>query len=396
MSIPQLKKVLSKKTHLCIGLMSGTSMDGVDAALVRVNGAGTGTTLELLDGISHPYPNGLKNRLHSLMNADYIPLSEISQMNMLIGELFADAAITLMRKCGTEANEVDLIGSHGQTFWHNPIEEKLFGRQIRSTLQLGEPSVIQARTGIVTVADFRMKDVAFGGEGAPLIPYFDYILLRSNIENRAALNIGGIANITVLPAKGPLEDVFAFDTGPGNMLIDQLMMVLYKRESDFDGFYARKSEPNKLLLQKMMQHRHIKKQPPKSTGREVFGIRYVNKVQFWAERFKCKREEIISTVTEYTAWSIYKNYELFIKPEYPLNRIIVSGGGVHNTELFERVKFYFSPLKVESIENYGIPPDIKEAVAFALFAHETVLGNPIALQKVTGAEQSGLCGKIVV
>lgn len=390
-----LQKLLTKKTRLCIGLMSGTSMDGVDAALVRITGSGLNTKLTLIDWQTYPYPRGLKEQLLECIASDSIALSALSQLNFLIGELFADAVEKLLEKCGIKSTDVDLVGTHGQTVWHNPEWEKIFNKQICSTLQIGEPSVIQARTGIITVADFRVKDVAQGGSGAPLIPYCDYLLFRSKKEHRGMLNIGGIANITVVPANSDKNQVYAFDTGPGNMLIDQLMQELYGEKSDRDGRIAKKAQPDRRLLSKLMRHPFISKSPPKSTGREEFGAGYVKKIREWAENLQLSSEETISTVSEFTAKSIAKNYDLFIKLHHSLYRLIVSGGGVHNRELMQRLRRYFPDTEVETTDKYGIPPDIKEAVAFALFASETIVGNPVNIPGVTGAQSPAILGKII-
>ena len=375
--------------------MSGTSMDGVDAALVRITGSGLNTKLTLIDWQTFPYPRGLKEQLLECIAADSIALSTLSQLNFLIGELFANAVEKLLEKCRVDRKNVDLIGTHGQTVWHNPELQKVFKKQIRSTLQIGEPSVIQARTGIITVADFRVKDVALRGSGAPLIPYCDYLLFRSKNEHRGMLNIGGIANITVVPANADKNQVYAFDTGPGNMLIDQLMQELYGKKSDRDGRIAKKAQPDRRLLSKLMKYPFISKSPPKSTGREEFGAGYVKKIREWAENLKLNSEEIISTVTEFTAKSIAKNCGLFIKPHHKLHRLIVSGGGVHNRELMHRLRRYFPDTEVETTDKYGIPPDSKEAVAFALFASETVAGNPVNIPGVTGAQSPAILGKII-
>ncbi|MFC1732056.1 anhydro-N-acetylmuramic acid kinase [candidate division KSB1 bacterium] len=391
-----LESLRSKKVKLVAGLMSGTSMDGVDAALVKITDSGMSASLQVIDWITCPYPRGLKKRLLSCINAPDKPVAEISQLNFLLGELFADAVLSLLEKCGKRPDEIDLIGSHGQTLWHNPEKETLFGKQTTSTLQLGEPSVIQARTGVVTVADFRSKDVALGGEGAPLMPYFDYLYLRSTDENRGALNLGGIANISVMPAGGGLHDVFAFDTGPANMLIDQLMERLFRRKNDNEGKTAAKTAPNCPLFYRMICHDYIEKTPPKSTGREMFGAEYVEKVLGWAGELSCAKSEIISAALEFTVRSIKKNYELFIKPTCILDRIIVSGGGTHNREMMCRLENLFKPVKIDTIDRYGIPSDIKEAAAFAVYANEALHGNPINLPQVTGAKKSGISGKIIM
>lgn len=395
----QLKSLILKKTKLCIGLMSGTSMDGVDAALVRITGSGLKSKIEAIDGITYPYPKGLKEELTKYISSDSIELSALSQLNFLIGEIFADAVIDLVKKTGYDSSDIDLIGSHGQTIWHNPVRRNLHGRQIGSTLQIGEPSVINARTGIVTVADFRVKDVAFGGGGAPLIPYFDYLIFQSKSENRGILNIGGIANITVIRKNSQVYDTIAFDTGPGNMIIDELMRILFDREMDTNGTVAQMTKPDGKLLEHLMGHSFITLNPPKSTGREVFGKKYVNKILNLGGNRNLKSAVIVSTAVEFTVSSVVKNYELFIKPVCSLDRLIVSGGGARNSEIMKRLKERLTGVTVETLDqskDFDLPSDYKEAVAFAFFANEAVAGNPANIPGVTGARSPAILGKIIM
>ena len=394
-----LQSLLSKNTKLCIGLISGTSMDGVDAALVRITGSGLKSKIEAIDGITYPYPEGLKEELTEYIASDSIELSTLSQLNFLIGEIFTEAVFALIKKTGHDKSDIDLIGSHGQTIWHNPVRENLYGRQTGSTLQIGEPSVINAGTGIVTVADFRAKDVAFGGGGAPLIPYFDYLIFHSKNENRGILNIGGIANVTVVRKNSPVYDTFAFDTGPGNMIIDELMRILFDREMDKNGTVAENANPDGILLEYLMEHSFITSEPPKSTGREDFGKKFVNKMLDLGGKRNVSSEAIVSTAVEFTVASIVKNYELFIKPKCSLDRLIVSGGGTQNSEIMKRLRERLTDVTVETLDeskDIDIPSDYKEAVAFAFFANEAVSGNPVNIPGVTGAHSPAILGKLIV
>ncbi len=391
-----LNSLHAKKIKLCVGIMSGTSLDGIDVALVKIFGSGIKTTISVLDWNTYAYPTGLKLRIQTAVNQNCIKLSELSQLNVLLGELYAQTVLKLLKKNKLDSHKVDLIGCHGQTVWHNPKPEILFGKPVRSTLQLGESSVIQARTGIVTISDFRSKDVALGGEGAPLMPYFDYIFFRSNRENRGVLNIGGIANITIIPRNASLADISGFDTGPGNMIIDQLMGHYFGKPFDSNGRIARKEHPDTVLLSKLMRYSLIKKSPPKSSGREDFGAYYVHRIIEWSKKLKLNPEQVISTVTEFTIKSIIKNYELHIQPRYNLDRIIVSGGGIHNSELMRRFRTQLSGSVIDSSDSYDIPSDAKEATAFAFFANETISGNHAHIPGVTGAQSTGILGKIVV
>ncbi len=377
-------------------------MDGIDTALVRIDGSGPGLKAQLVDWLTTPYPRGLKSQLLDMISAEKTSLNDISQLNFLIGDFFADSVLELLRNTGTAPEDVDLVGSHGQTVWHQPENEMIFEKKIHSTMQIGEPSVIRARTGIITVADFRVMDIALGGEGAPLIPYFDYLFLRSETENRASLNLGGIANFTVIPAGAELNEIYAFDTGPANMLIDLLTKHLFNKEFDEDGKIATLSPSNAKLLSKMKRHPFIAKTPPKSTGREMFGSEYADKILRWAKDMNCSDTEIISTAVEFTVQSIKKNYEQFIQPDYPLKKIIMNGGGTKNKELMKRLMESFrgntgeGGINLVLIDDSGIPADIKEAVAFAVYASETVCGNPVSLPRVTGARSSGISGKIIL
>ena len=390
-----LNTLHAKKIKLCIGIMSGTSLDGIDVALAKICGSGIKATISVLDWKTYAYPTGLKLRILTAVNQNSIKLSELTQLNVLLGELYAQAVLKLLKKNNLDSHKVDLIGSHGQTVWHNPKLNILFEKSIRSTLQLGESSVIQARTGIVTISDFRSKDVALGGEGAPLTPYFDYIFFRSNRENRCVLNIGGIANLTIIPRNASLADISGFDTGPGNMIIDQLMDHYFGKPFDSNGRIARKELPDTMLLSKLMRHSFIKKSPPKSSGREDFGAYYVQRIIEWSKKLKLSPDQVISTVTEFTIKSIFKNCELHIQPQYNLDRIIVSGGGVHNSELIRRFRTQLYGTVIESSESYGIPPDAKEAAVFAFLANETISGNHAHIPGVTGAKNTGILGKIV-
>lgn len=394
-----LQSLISKKTKLCIGLMSGTSMDGVDAALVRISGSGLQSKIETIGGIMHPYPKGLKDELTDHIASDSIELSTLSQLNFVIGEVFTEAVFALIKKTDHETSDIDLVGSHGQTIWHNPVRKNLYGYQTGSSLQIGEPSVINARTGIVTVADFRMKDIAFGGSGAPLIPYFDYLTGSSKTENRGFLNIGGIANITVVRKNSQVYDTIAFDTGPGNIIIDALMSILFDKDMDRNGATAQKAKPDGQLLEYLMKHPFITLDPPKSTGREDFGKKYVNKLLDMGGKRNLNSEVMVSTAVEFTVSSIVKNYEQYIKPKCSLDRLVVSGGGARNKEIMNRLGQKLTGIIVETMDQstiFDIPSDYKEAIAFAFFANEAVSGNPANIPGVTGARSPVILGKIIV
>lgn len=388
-SLTQLSK---KKTKLVVGLMSGTSADGIDAALVEIKDSGVKTKLRQIAFETYPYSHSLKQFILKSSDFKTARLDDITRLNILLGELFADAAIKIVNQANLKITDIDLIGSHGQTISHLPKKNNLFGKSIRATLQIGDPAVIAKRTGIVTVGDFRVADVAVGGSGAPLVPYFDFIMFRSNKQNRGLLNIGGIANITIIPKNAALKNVFAFDTGPGNMIVDNLMKKLFKKPFDKSGHVASKGKLNTVLLSWMLKSKYITQQPPKSTGREMFGNKFV---ELLLEKNKnISKKDIITTATEFTALSIYDAYLKFVKAKVKLDEIIVSGGGVHNLYLMNSLKQYFNPIIVKPIENVGYSSDAKEAICFAVLASETISENPANVLNATGASKNTILGKI--
>ncbi len=383
---------MKKKSKLVVGLMSGTSADGIDAVLVEIKNNGVKTKLRQIAFETYPYSSSLKNFILKNSDVKTARLDDITRLNILLGEFFADAAMKIVKRVKLDIKDIDLIGSHGQTISHLPGKIKMFRKSIRGTLQIGDPAVIAKRTGVVTVGDFRVADVAVGGSGAPLVPYFDYIMFRSNKHNRGLLNIGGIANITIIPKNGSLNNVFAFDTGPGNMIIDNIMRGLFNKPFDKSGHVASKGKLNTPLLNWMMKNKYFTQKPPKSTGREMFGEKFVEKI---LEKTKnVSNENIITTVTEFTAITIYDSYLKFIKNKVKLDEIIVSGGGVHNLYLMNSLQNYFHPIIVKPIEDVGYSSDAKEAICFAVLANEAVSENPANVLDATGASESTVLGKI--
>jgi anhydro-N-acetylmuramic acid kinase len=387
-----LQKLFRKKNKLVIGLMSGTSADGIDAVALRVRGDGERTSFEQLAFSEIPYPKGFRKFLLHNSNASTANLADIARLNILLGELFADAAKRVARRAGTNLSNIDLIGSHGQTIAHYPEARPLFRKKVSSTLQIGDPSMIAKRTGVVTVGDFRVGDVAVGGSGAPLVPYVDYLLFRSKTKDRALVNIGGIANITVLPKNGTLDDVMAFDTGPGNMMIDALMMLFYKKEIDRNGEAARSGKILPGLLRFLMNHPYLKQRPPKSTGREMFGGTFSRTT---VTRWKGHRpEDVIATVSAFTALAIFEAYLRFVRPRARLDELFVSGGGTHNQFILNLLKDLFEGVRVETVDAIGLNVDAKEAICFALLANEAIAGNPANVPGATGAKRKTVLGKI--
>ncbi|MGE5314665.1 MAG: anhydro-N-acetylmuramic acid kinase, partial [Acidobacteriota bacterium] len=339
-----LQRLLSKKTKLVVGLMSGTSVDGIDAALVRIQGSGRQTRFKELAFITHPFPKGMKEHVLANSQPGAGSVDQISTLNMLLAACFADAVKALARRSRVPLSSIDLIGSHGQTVHHMPVPQKLFGKKVTSTLQLGDPSAIAKLTGITTVGNFRTGDMALGGQGAPLVPYFDYIAFRSESKQRALLNIGGIANITILPKACELEDVRAFDTGPGNMVVDQLMKKLFGREFDNGGEVASRGSIMPVLLDALRHHPYFSIKPPKSTGRELFGEKFVSALLASAK--SARPEDVIATATEFTAMSVYDQYRRFGMKKEKLDELIVSGGGAQNPVMMDALQHYFYPARV--------------------------------------------------
>jgi anhydro-N-acetylmuramic acid kinase len=292
-------------------------------------------------------------------------------------------------------NSIDLLGSHGQTIYHNPQGKRYSKKTIRSTLQIGEPSVIAHRTGITTVADFRPRDMAAGGEGAPLVPYADYILFGRNRSSRAVQNIGGIANVTFLPRGCKQHNIVAFDTGPGNMVIDSVIRLISdgRRRFDSGGKIAAQGTVNKRLLSKMLRHPFLKRRPPKSTGREEFGISFANKIYKQAAERSIANADIVATVTAFTAKSIALAYHEFL-PVIP-DEVILCGGGSRNNTLVEMLRCELSDAKMCSTDDFGINVDAKEAVSFAILAWATIKGLTNNVPGVTGAERPVVMGKII-
>ena len=389
-------KLIDQQDKLVVGLISGTSMDGIDTALVHIIGQGKNTKIKLLNFQTVPYPELLKTSLLRIAQTGQGSVAEICQMNFVVGEYFADAVINICNLSNIALHEVDLIGSHGQTIHHLPDETKMFDKSIRATLQIGEPSVIANRTGIVTVANFRSADVALQGQGAPLIPYFDFLMLRSDRVNRMVLNIGGIANVTLLPQNCSLHHVIAFDTGPGNMVIDALMKRLYDKEYDEDGLIALAGNVSEDLLSDLLAHPFFPKPIPKSTGREQFGDAFVNHVLKQGEYYKLTSQEIIATATELTARSIFDSLQLLNMTPDQITELIISGGGCHNRAITRSLQKYFNRSSMMTTDHFNIPVDAKEAICFAVLANETISGNPGNLPSVTGATRQAILGTIAI
>jgi anhydro-N-acetylmuramic acid kinase len=360
------------------GVMSGTSLDGIDVAIVDIRGK----QIAPLAFHSTPYPKLVREALLSISNT-MTHTAAISRLNFVVGELYAEAI-----QCASRKHQPDLIGMHGQTIYHEGQPAEYLGREIASTLQIGEAAVVAERTGVAVVSNFRERDIAAGGQGAPLVPFVDYLLFRHPRRARVALNIGGIANITAIPAKAKPEDVIAFDTGPGNMVIDALVTNLTSGKANYDreGRIARRGQVHERLLSAMMSDPYIDLLPPKSTGRERFGRDFVNGLIATGVAL----EDLIATATEFTARSIAFSLLRTITPD----EVIVSGGGIHNRTLMARLRSLLNMSSLVSTKDFGIDPAAKEAIAFALLAYQTFKKQPANLPSATGAKRAVILGKI--
>ncbi|NPA27282.1 MAG: anhydro-N-acetylmuramic acid kinase [Chloroflexi bacterium] len=378
---------------LVAGVMSGTSADGVDVALVDLRGAPPRLQWNVVHVATYPYPPEVRAAILEAMQPETGTVDRLCVLNMRLGEIFAQAVLQAIEEAGLHPREVALIGSHGQTVWHAPDANP------PATLQLGEAAVIAERTGIPVVSNFRARDMAAGGQGAPLVAYVDVLLLTHPQRVRAAQNVGGIANVTYLPPQegdDALGKAFAFDTGPGNVLIDLAVARLTggAQTYDRDGQLAAQGQVDETLLRAWLQHPYYQKPPPKSTGRELFGPAYLDELWAQAQARGLRGEDILATLTALTAHTIAWAYREFL-PAYP-EEVIVSGGGAHNPVLMDHLRRLLAPAQVRTSDELGLPVDAKEALAFAILAYETWHGRPGNLPAATGARRPVVLGDITL
>ena len=367
---------------LIVGLMSGTSLDGIDAALVEIEGAGEDDVkARLVRSLTVEYGDAQREAIHAAIVTG--TAEALCGLHADLGEWLAAAALRVCEEAGVAPDSVDAIGSHGQTVWHRPPAEAKRG----ATLQLGDAATIAERTGIAVVSDFRTRDVAAGGQGAPLVPWVDRLLFSAEGKARALQNIGGIGNVTRVPPKGSDEPVFAFDTGPGNALIDAAVELATDGRATFDrdGRLASRGEPDEALLADLLRHPYFAAEPPKSTGREEFGRPFVARL-VEAVRPEGDRDwlDLVATLTELTARSIADAYRRWVIPR-GVDEVIVTGGGARNPALMRRIAALLDPLPVHDGAALGIDSDAKEAVAFALLAWAHLRGVPANVPEATGA-----------
>jgi anhydro-N-acetylmuramic acid kinase len=376
-----------------VGLMSGTSGDAVDAALVEIRGSGHALKVTLRAFVACAYPADLQQRILAVSARGTV--SEICHLNVVLGEWFARAALRVIEQAGLKPDAVDLIGSHGQTIHHRPTAVKEPGiGVVRSTLQIAEPAVIAERTGITTVANFRPRDMAAGGQGAPLTPYVHYVLLRDAKRSRLIVNLGGISNATYLPAGKGLDAVQAFDTGPGNMVIDGLVRRLTKGQATIDrgGRLAAKGTVGVSLLALLLSHPYLRRPPPKSTGREEFGDAFVERLLASRTARRLNAEDLLATCTLFTAITVGSARKWL---NGPVDEVIVGGGGVRNRTLMGYLSSVFSPVPVRPLDRVGWDSRAFEALAFAVLAYQTVHGECANVPSVTGASRPVILGATV-
>jgi anhydro-N-acetylmuramic acid kinase len=367
--------------------MSGTSVDGIDAAVCQIEGAPPHLRVEMLAFTKAGFEPELRSRIFQAFCPQSGTVDLICSLNFEIGEAFAQTALRAIAQAGLTPDRVHLIGSHGQTVYHLPAGPGL------STLQIGEAAVIAERTRITTVADFRVADVAAGGQGAPLVSYVDYLLFRHEERTRAVQNIGGIANVTLLPAGCSPAEVLAFDTGPGNMLIDHAVRRATGGRWDYDrdGRLASQGEVDEALLEELMSHAYLNRSPPKTTGREQFGAQFGDRVWRQGEAKGLAGRDMVATLTAFTARSIAHAYRCYLPP---VQEVILGGGGCHNPVLRRMIERDLASPWVFLHEDFGLSSDAKEALAFAVLAYETWHGRPGNLPSATGASHRVVLGKI--
>ncbi len=386
---------------IVVGVMSGTSADGVDVALCRIRrGADGGPKLKLLGHAAFPYPAGVRKAVLAAMDASAISVAELSRLHWRLGALYADCVAKAAEQMGIK---LDLVGCHGQTIYHQAASSRYLGALVRATWQMGEASLIAERLRVPVVSDFRPADLAAGGQGAPLVPMLDYTLFRSAKVNRVLQNLGGIANLTAIPAGGDADSVLAFDTGPANMVVDACMARLFGKKMDRDGRVAARGRVLQPVVDTLLRDPYFAAAPPKSCGREQFGEAYTTRFVSLCRAAECTDADIVATATALTAASILDSYRRFVwthlgqrAPLAP-TEFLVAGGGAKNPILMRMLADGLTPLgvRVLATDELGIPAQAKEAVAFALLAWLTWHRLPGNLPAATGASRPVVLGKII-
>lgn len=387
--IDLLYKITRKSKRLAVGLMSGTSLDGVDAALVEIRGCGVDTEVSLIDFITDPYDSDEKAQILELCSPAHSSVDKLCKMNVYLGKKMAHAALKVIRKSGYDKNAIDFISSHGQTVYHMP--------QNHATLQIGELAEIAALTGCVTIGDYRPCDMAVGGQGAPLVPLADYLLFTDPLKGRALINIGGISNVTILNPSTKPQDVIAFDTGPGNILIDAVVRLGTGGKMDYDknGNLAANGEIcSQWLMEILNSDSFLHLEPPKSTGREYYSTEMAKRLMREGGSRGLVLNDIVATLTAYTVSAIQMHFANYIDQKFDIHEVYIGGGGVYNNTLMKGIKDGLKQ-KVCAMEALGCSSEAKEAVAFALLGNEFLFGNYNNLPSATGANRLAVMGKFV-
>lgn len=404
---------MSKRGMIVAGVMSGTSADGIDVALVQVatseahGRSARGHTIRLLGYMQFPYAAKVRAGILAAMNAERARVADLARLNFLLGELYADAVLATQRRYRVKA---DLVGCHGQTLYHQGGAQNFLGRRVATTWQTGEGAVIAARVGAPVVSDFRPADLAAGGKGAPLVPYLDYLWFRDARIGRIVQNIGGIANLTAIPAGARSEELFAFDTGPGNMVIDAVTQELFGKAFDRDGKIAASGEVIQPVLVRLLSRAFFRAKPPKTAGREEFGREFV--AEFLRACRGARKQDVVATATALTARSIAEAVRRYVTPKLPtspkrgeqwrspgrlaFHEMILSGGGARNGRLVGMLAEQLAPLGIvlRFSDEFGLPSEAKEAVAFAVLAYESWNRRASNVPSATGAKRGAVLGKI--
>jgi len=398
---------MTKSAMIIAGVMSGTSADGINVALVEiesrhsrsrsVSGARARSLphVRLIAHAEYPYPSKVRTAILSAMNATQASVAKLSRLNFLLGELYSKAVLATQKRYRAK---IDLVGCHGQTLYHQGEGLPFLGRKLSTTWQTGEAAMIAARVRVPVVSDFRPADMAAGGKGAPLVPYLDYLWFRDPEIGRIVQNIGGIANLTILPGGASAGDVLAFDTGPGNMVIDAVTQELFARKFDRNGKIAASGDVIEPVILRILSRRFFQAKPPKTAGREEFGREFV--AEFLRACKGAPKRDIVATATALTARSISDAVRRFVIPGSParncFRELILSGGGARNSTLVAMLAQELAPLGivVRFSDEFGLPSQAKEAVAFALLAYETWNRRPSNVPSATGAKRAAILGKI--
>ena len=374
---------------LAVGLMSGTSLDGVDTVLCEISGQDESTKVKQLYFKTYDIPESLRTKIRKCCSRELIPVDLICSLNFELGYLFADAVKSLCKDANVKLEDLSFIASHGQTIFHIP---KAYDDYVPSTLQIGEAAIIANECKTKVISNFRVMDMAVGGEGAPLVPYSETLLYSEENQAVALQNIGGIGNVTVLPKKGNTKKVIAFDTGPGNMMIDEAVRTFYGKKYDTDGYYARQGNLIPSLAAELKEHPYFNLEIPKTTGREMFGEHFTKSI---LEKYhSCEPNDLIHTFTWFTAYSIAYHYKKYLISEYGLKKCIIGGGGAYNSYLLELIRNEMPEVTVMTQEEHGFSSEAKEALAFVILGNQTYHRSPSNVPSATGAKKSVILGQI--